>query len=99
MAKLPGTTVDEIIAHFNELEDPRSPINRQHPLVSVVVIALMAVLAGGGGGAAGGPRAPPKQEEIFQGRARASAARPPKHCLTAFVLVAPPAGPVRILPP
>jgi predicted transposase YbfD/YdcC len=49
MAQLPGTTVDEIIAHFNQLEDPRSPINRQHPLVSVVVIALMAVLAGAGG--------------------------------------------------
>jgi predicted transposase YbfD/YdcC len=49
MAKLPGTTVDEIIAHFNQLEDPRSSINRQHPLVSVVVIALMAVLAGAGG--------------------------------------------------
>src|SRR5438552_3748777 len=49
MAKLPGTTVDEIIAHFNQLEDPRSPINRQHPLVSVVVIALMAVLAGAAG--------------------------------------------------
>jgi predicted transposase YbfD/YdcC len=49
MAKLPGMTVDEIIAHFNQLEDPRSPINRQHPLVSVVVIALMAVLAGAGG--------------------------------------------------
>lgn len=49
MAKLPGTTVDEIIAHFNQLEDPRSPINRQHPLVSVMVIALMAVLAGAGG--------------------------------------------------
>ena len=49
MAKLPGTTLDEVVAHFNELEDPRSPINRQHPLVSVVVIALMAVLAGAGG--------------------------------------------------
>jgi predicted transposase YbfD/YdcC len=49
MEKLPGTTVDEIIAHFNQLEDPRSPINRRHPLVSVVVIALMAVLAGAGG--------------------------------------------------
>jgi predicted transposase YbfD/YdcC len=49
MAKVPGTTVDEILVHFGELEDPRSPINRQHPLVSVVVIALMAVLAGAGG--------------------------------------------------
>jgi hypothetical protein len=49
MAKVPGTTVDEIIAHFNKLEDPRSSINRQHPLASVVVIALMGILAGAGG--------------------------------------------------
>jgi predicted transposase YbfD/YdcC len=49
MAKIPGTTVDEIVAHFHELEDPRSPINRQHPLASVVVIALMGILAGAGG--------------------------------------------------
>jgi predicted transposase YbfD/YdcC len=41
--------VDEIIGHFAELEDPRSTINRQHPLDSVVVIALMAVLAGAAG--------------------------------------------------
>jgi predicted transposase YbfD/YdcC len=41
--------LDEVVAHFRELEDPRSPINRQHPLVSVVVIALMAVLAGANG--------------------------------------------------
>jgi predicted transposase YbfD/YdcC len=31
------------------LEDPRSAVNLQHPLVSVVVIALMAVLAGANG--------------------------------------------------
>lgn len=49
MAKVQRTGVDEIVAHFTELEDPRSPINRQHPLVSVVVIALMAVLAGASG--------------------------------------------------
>lgn len=41
--------LDEIVGYFDHLEDPRSPINRQHPLVSVVVIALMAVLAGAGG--------------------------------------------------
>ena len=35
--------------YFDNLEDPRSTINRQHPLVSVVVIAMMAVLAGAGG--------------------------------------------------
>jgi predicted transposase YbfD/YdcC len=41
--------LDEVICHFAELEDPRSDINLRHPLVSVVVIALMAVLAGAGG--------------------------------------------------
>lgn len=41
--------VDEIIAHFEKLEDPRSTINQKHPLVSVVVIAIMAVLAGANG--------------------------------------------------
>jgi predicted transposase YbfD/YdcC len=41
--------LDEVTRHFEELEDPRSEVNRQHPLVSVVVIALMAALAGCGG--------------------------------------------------
>jgi predicted transposase YbfD/YdcC len=51
MAKTKTTRMglDEVICHFAELEDPRSEINRRHPLVSVVVIALMAVLAGAGG--------------------------------------------------
>ena len=66
MAKLPGTTVDEIIAHFNELEDPRSPINRQHPLVSVVVMALMGVLAGAGGPTAIARWAKTKQEFLLK---------------------------------
>src|SRR5512142_1244749 len=39
----------EIIRHFEDLEDPRCPVNRRHPLVSVVVIALMAILAGASG--------------------------------------------------
>src|SRR3954447_21168598 len=41
--------LDEVVRHFEELEDPRSAVNLQHPLVSVVVIALMAVLAGAAG--------------------------------------------------
>jgi len=41
--------LDEIVRHFEELEDPRSSVNLRHPLVSVVVISLMAVLAGAGG--------------------------------------------------
>lgn len=42
-------SLDEIVGYFDGLEDPRSTVNRRHPLVSVVVIALLAVLAGAGG--------------------------------------------------
>jgi len=41
--------VDEAIARFDKLEDPRSTINLRHPLVSVIVIAIMAVMAGASG--------------------------------------------------
>jgi predicted transposase YbfD/YdcC len=41
--------LDEVVAYFQELEDPRSEINRKHPLASVLVIALIAVLAGASG--------------------------------------------------
>src|SRR6186713_3309828 len=49
MTDIQRISLDEIVRHFAELEDPRSTINRKHPLVSVVVIAMMAVLAGAGG--------------------------------------------------
>jgi predicted transposase YbfD/YdcC len=49
MAEVRRIGLDEVVAHFQELEDPRSEINRRHPLASVVVIALLAVLAGAGG--------------------------------------------------
>jgi predicted transposase YbfD/YdcC len=49
MAKETHIGWDEVIGHFAELEDPRSEVNRRHPLVSVVVIALMGVLAGAAG--------------------------------------------------
>jgi predicted transposase YbfD/YdcC len=49
MAQTRPVHLDEIIAYFDDLEDPRSTINQKHPLVSVVVIAMMAVLAGAGG--------------------------------------------------
>ena len=45
MADLQRVSLDEVVVHFQELEDPRSSINQLHPLVSVVVIALLAVLA------------------------------------------------------
>jgi predicted transposase YbfD/YdcC len=41
--------LDEVVAHFQALEDPRSEINRKHPLASVLTIALIAVLAGASG--------------------------------------------------
>ena len=49
MAEVRRVGLDEVARHFERLEDPRSPVNRQHPLVSVVIIALMAVLAGAHG--------------------------------------------------
>jgi predicted transposase YbfD/YdcC len=49
MAKGIRIGLDEVVCHFAELEDPRSEVNRRHPLVSVVVIAIMAVLAGASG--------------------------------------------------
>jgi predicted transposase YbfD/YdcC len=49
MADIQWIGLDEVIPHFEALEDPRSTVNLQHPLVSVVVIALMAVLAGASG--------------------------------------------------
>ena len=50
----------------SELEDPRSTINHQHPLASVVVIALMAVLAGAGGPTAIASWAAIKEESLVQ---------------------------------
>jgi predicted transposase YbfD/YdcC len=49
MADIQRIGLDEVVSHFEALEDPRSTVNLQHPLVSVVVIALMAVLAGANG--------------------------------------------------
>jgi hypothetical protein len=58
--------LDEIVQHFAELEDPRSTINRRHPLSSVVVIALMAVLAGAHGPTAIARWALLKQQLLLQ---------------------------------
>jgi predicted transposase YbfD/YdcC len=49
MADLQRVSLDEVVAHFQQLEDPRSTVNQRHPLASVVVIAPLAVLAGAGG--------------------------------------------------
>jgi predicted transposase YbfD/YdcC len=49
MADVRRIGLEEVARHFESLEDPRSSVNRRHPLVSVLVIALMAVLAGANG--------------------------------------------------
>ena len=41
--------LDEIVASFSTMEDPRSHINRRHPLPSALVVAVLAVLAGAAG--------------------------------------------------
>jgi predicted transposase YbfD/YdcC len=59
-------SLDEIVAHFQELEDPRSTINQRHPLASVLVIAILAVLAGAGGPTAIARWAAYKEECLVQ---------------------------------
>jgi predicted transposase YbfD/YdcC len=66
MADLPRISLDEIVVHFRELEDPRSTVNQRHPLAGVVVIALLAVLAGAGGPTAIARWAALKQEFLVQ---------------------------------
>jgi len=49
MATVRHVGLDEVLGYFDDLEDPRDTVNRKHPLVSVVVIALLAVLSGAAG--------------------------------------------------
>jgi predicted transposase YbfD/YdcC len=66
MAEARRIGLDEVVAHFQELEDPRSTINQRHPLTSVVVIALLAVLAGAAGPTAIARGAALKREVLTQ---------------------------------
>ena len=66
MAEIHRIGLDEVARHFKALEDPRSTVNRQHPLVSVVVIALMAVLAGASGPTAIAQWAALKEEFLLE---------------------------------
>ena len=58
--------LDEVVLHFEELEDPRSQSIGEHPLVSVVVIAVLAVLAGAGGPTAIAEWAALKEEFLIE---------------------------------
>jgi predicted transposase YbfD/YdcC len=66
MARVQHISLDEIVGYFDQLEDPRSTINQKHPLVSVVIIAMMAVLAGAGGPTAIADWAAIKQEFLLK---------------------------------
>ena len=66
MTDIQRISLDEVVLHFAELEDPRSTINRRHPLVSVVVIAVMAVLAGASGPTAIAEWAATKEEFLIE---------------------------------
>jgi len=66
MEKIHRVGLQEIAKHFEELEDPRSSINRKHPLVSVIVLALMGVLAGADGPTAIARWAKSKAEFLLQ---------------------------------
>jgi hypothetical protein len=48
-AKRKKIELSELFVAFEDLEDPRSSINRLHPPVSVLTIALLAVLCGADG--------------------------------------------------
>ena len=49
MAKVQRVCLEEVLGYFDDLEDPRDAVNRKHPLVRVVVIAIMAVPSGAAG--------------------------------------------------
>jgi predicted transposase YbfD/YdcC len=66
VANFQRVSLDEVVVHFQELEDPRSTINQRHPLAGVVVIALLAVLAGAAGPTAIARWAALKEEFLLQ---------------------------------
>jgi predicted transposase YbfD/YdcC len=66
MTDIQRISLDEVVLHFAELEDPRSTVNRRHPLVSVVVIAVLAVLSGASGPTAIAEWAAAKEEFLIE---------------------------------
>jgi predicted transposase YbfD/YdcC len=66
MTDIQRISLEQVAQHFSELEDPRSTVNQRHPLISVVVIAVMAVLAGAGGPTAIAEWAVQKKEFLLE---------------------------------
>jgi predicted transposase YbfD/YdcC len=63
----PHTSLLDMAQQFDRLADPRSPINRRHPLSSVIVIAILAILAGCNGPTAIARWARVKEEFLRRG--------------------------------
>ena len=70
MSDVRRITLDEVVRHLEELEDPHSAVDRKHPLPSDVVIAVMAVLALAGGPTVIARWAALKEEFLVTGRCR-----------------------------
>src|SRR5436305_2351298 len=66
MTDIQRIALDEVVLHFAELEDPRSTVNRRHPLVSVVCMAVLAVLSGASGPTAIAEWAAAKEEFLIE---------------------------------
>src|SRR5437763_16878212 len=66
MTDIQRISLDQVVLHFAELEAPRSTVNRRHPLVSVVVIAVLAVLSGASGPTAIAEWAAAKEEFLIE---------------------------------
>jgi predicted transposase YbfD/YdcC len=49
MMDVGAAEIEGIVRHFEEMEDPRSHVNRLHLLVDVIVISVLGVLAGADG--------------------------------------------------
>jgi len=49
MVRVDAAEVRGIIAHFKDVADPRSSINRRHVLVDVIVVSICGVIAGADG--------------------------------------------------
>lgn len=44
-----GAELQGIVRHFEEIDDPRSEVNRRHLLVDVIVISILGIIAGADG--------------------------------------------------
>jgi len=47
--KIGNAEIRGIVRHFEEIDDPRSEVNRRHLLVDVIVISILGVIAGADG--------------------------------------------------